>query len=775
MLRLTEIAGSSRRTLSILTPFDRPRSLDCQPTLRIVRPRRWLHDLDRAQVVVHPFGALAGASRSSMRVLPYQLEPALAVLGGQATRLLIADAVGLGKTIQAGLILRELARDTEAFRALVLVPAGLRQQWASELTTHFSLDSTQADASWLGSRQSVLPPDVNPWSLPGLYIASHDFVKRPESLKPLEQVTWSLVVVDEAHAASSLTDRRAALDAIASRAVRVVLLTATPHHGDSSEFASLCRIGRLDEREGPILVFARSRSDVGTSTNRRTVILPVTPSDAELTMHRLLASYSVELWRAAAARQDDGARLASIILRKRALSSAASLAASARRRLDLLSDVPAPDADQLRLPLADEDPLGDEAPTHALGAPGLADVRREKRWLQTIAEAARTAARSETKTRWLLRFLDRVREPVIVFTEYRDTLTRLHERIAATGRAVALLHGGLNPAERSLVPALLRRERMVLLATDAASEGLNLHQHCRIVVHYELPWHPARLEQRAGRVDRIGQSKRVHEIALVAASTAERLVIAPLTIRALRGRASGCTPLAESLTESRVAEAVMGGAPWSDEPDIAMTIEAETFQLDLRLRAEAEAVRIECDRVQIARSEGADARRRYGRPTATVLVRKGESKHRRPGTGLTLVYSIALEDGDERRVHAQTVTVHLTRRNSVRPRTPDQVRALVLPFVGPEIHEFIVPLQQALRSAIDIVGPLIRQAQQRLDERRRLIAALHRSRAMELVQPDLFRRRTQGTAVVPPDPSSSIELSLTARVTLLSALVVAYR
>ena len=126
----------------------------------------------------------------------------------------------------------------------------------------------------------------------------------------------------------------------------------------------------------------------------------------------------------------------------------------------------------------------------------------ERRWLAAIAEAARTAARDESKTRWLLRFLRRVREPVIVFTEYRDTLARLQKRIAATGRSLAVLHGGLDPRERAAIAAALDARVATLLATDAAAEGLNLQHHSRIVVHYELPWNPARLEQRAGRVDR---------------------------------------------------------------------------------------------------------------------------------------------------------------------------------------------------------------------------------------------------------------------------------
>ena len=771
LLRLNSI--DDRKVLSILTPFDRPRTIDRHGGVRIVRPRRWLHDLDRAVLNLQPFGTLAAAARSSIRVLPYQLEPALALLTGRANRILIADAVGLGKMIQAGLIVRELARDADAFRAIVLVPAGLREQWASELSDRFSLDCVRADASWLRGTQSMLPSNVNPWSLPGLYIASHDFVKRPESLKPLEQVTWHLVVVDEAHAATSSTDRRAALDAIASRSDRIVLLTATPHQGDPAEFAALCRIGRIDVSEGPILMFARSQADVGAARPRRTVVLPVTCSEAELRMHGLLERYSVRLWSEATARGDESARLVSIILRKRALSSAASLAASIHRRLDLLSGALTGDAQQLRLPLADEDPLADDEPSEGLGVPGLADSRRERQWLRAIAEAARAAARAETKLGRLLRLFDRVSEPVIVFTEYRDTLVRLQRHIAATGRAVAVLHGGLSPAERSRVPQLLRKDGMVLLATDAASEGLNLHQHCRIVVHYELPWHPMRLEQRAGRVDRIGQAKRVHEIALVASTTAERLVVAPLILRATRKSAVGPSPsAAAALNESRVAEAVLGGTLRTrDVRDTPDTNDEEIHVVNLRGEAQAEAARIEQQRALTARSGAFFGRVRTDRAVATVVV---DGRHDGSTNAVALLYSIDLEDGDGRHVHSETVTLRIDRTREV--LSSDRLRELASAFDDPATHELLAPLQSAIKSAIARLEPLLGAVRGRMQQRRHLIMRARRSAAQTLVQPGLFGRRTQGSSVALHEPVLLLpETSLKPRVSLLAVVATVHR
>jgi superfamily II DNA or RNA helicase len=781
-LNLTEIGSEdSRLAQTILTPFDRPIALERETGVGVVRPRRWLHDVDRFVSNLHPFGSLVAIARSSIRLLPYQLEPALSILRGHATRVLIADAVGLGKTIQAGIVLRELADRIDAFRSLVLVPAGLREQWSTELASHFGLATVQADAKWLRSGERDRPSHINPWTLPGIYISSHDFVKRPESLRPLEDVTWDLVVIDEAHAATSATDRRAALHTSASRASRVLLLTATPHTGDLAEFGALCRIGRVWEDEGPVLLFARSRADVGMAMPRRTTVLKVVSSEAELRMHRLLDAYSAEVWKEATGRNDEGARLASIILRKRALSSAGSLATSAQRRLELISRGPEPVAAQLSLPLADEDPLADDEPLAALGAPGLGDVRREKRWLAAIAEAARSAARAETKIRRLLRLLRRIHEPLIVFTEYRDTLARLRQHIAASGRTVAVLHGGLGASERSRVPALLA-ETSTLLATDAAAEGLNLHHHCRIVVHYELPWNPMRLEQRVGRVDRIGQARRVHEIALVASTTAERLVIEPLTIRALRGTGVGDTPrMLQAVTESRVAEAVMAGSLPIDRPPAPEVDTSEAYSKAFRLEAEEECARLTQLRALIARSDRGRTRMRTIAPVATSVIRKRtfSTSGSSATNALIAVYAIALEDEDGRQVHAETVTVRVPSDLCVPPRrTSAGVRALAADYVRPTSGELAALLDRVAAKVIERTSAEVDRVRSHLRQRRLAIAAERRSEARELVQAQLFGRRprerpaARSAMVEAPRTESS---RLTVNTTLLSLIVLSSR
>ncbi len=441
-VRLREIGSEREQTL--LIPFDRLRPLDSRRRPRLVRPRRWLHELDRERLRLHPFGGLRAAASAPVRLLPYQLEPAIAMLRDGTARLLIADKVGLGKTIQAGLILLELSRLHEQCRALVIVPAGLREQWIDELWRRLGLTATLADSAWIRTARSERPVHVNPWSLPGIYVSSHDLVKRPEVLRPLEDVTWDIVVVDEAHVATSRSDRRAAVHAIAARSRRVVLLSATPNSGDRLEFEALCDIGSLPSDRSPVVLFERSRAAVGEHRSRRTRILSVACTDGERRMHEMLQRYCSRIWREANLRGDERARLVAIVLRKRALSSAASLAASVERRLTLLSGAQIDAPRQLALPLSlgpDEDALEDDEPVAGLAAPGLADADSERRSLSNLAAAAHNAARDESKTRFLLRLLARLGRrgvgSALIFTEYRDTLARLVERLTIAGHGVA--------------------------------------------------------------------------------------------------------------------------------------------------------------------------------------------------------------------------------------------------------------------------------------------------------------------------------------------------
>jgi superfamily II DNA or RNA helicase len=660
---------------------------------------------------------------------------------------LIADGVGLGKTIQAGLLVAELCARSHATRALVLVPAGLREQWADELARHFNLQTCNADALWLASPPSGRSSGSNPWSLPGVYVSSHDFVKRPEVLRPLEDVTWDVVVVDEAHAAALHTDRRAAADAIARRSRQVILLTATPRADDPAEFDALCRIGALPDDDPRILVFRRSARDVCGGLPRRSSLLAVRPSSREQRMHELLEAYTRRIWQEASARGDDQAKLVSIVLRKRALSSAGSLLSSVRRRIAMLLGSPQLDASQLRLPLGDEDPLADQEPAALLGTPGLADARHERSWLATIAGAAQHASRTESKMRCLLRLLRRIREPAIIFTEYRDTLVLIERACAARKVEVVTLHGGLSPGERSRVQRRFNTSPVTLLATDAAAEGLNLHTLCRLVIHYELPWSTSRLEQRAGRVDRLGQSRRVHEIGLVAADTAEALVLAPLAARASRAQAAG-TPaggLPSTLSDSRVATLILDQSPGlRDATSSTGTTPAprrrtivETPRPALNAEAAGEARRLEQARECVRRSGS------FLRDTRNVIV---AASVRRPGSrlrgGIYAVYRITLRTRDGRVVSVRPCVFrcHIRSAGSERLRPP-WLRAVVEHLAGLRDTQIRHALTRALQTELDEAARYLATVASAAVRRELAMRGIQPGAAWQLVQAGLFDRR----------------------------------
>jgi len=547
--------GIERR---VLTPFDTVDPVDVRAHPRLVRPPQWRRACRGFLAANRPPGGLQSAVHARIDLLPHQLEPALAILRGIGSRVLLADEVGLGKTIQAGLVCAELLARGAIDRILVLTPAGLRDQWTQELAARFSIAATIVDAPGLRRLTATLPVGLNPWSTLSIAIVSIDYVKRPEVLPAALSCLWDLVIVDEAHGVGGDSDRHAAVSALASHAAYVLLLTATPHSGDRRAFASLCGVGSLDE--DPLLVFRRSRADVKIGVPRRVHISHVRPSPDELRMHRSLADYSAAV-RADRGEMHDAAWLALSVLHKRALSSAWSLAQSIDRRLAVLAEAgAAPSEAQLTLPLGDPDgdlTAADEAPPWPADL-SLGNPDDERRLLRKLIGHARAAATHETKISALVRLLRRARQSAVVFTEYRDTLLHISQAIDLP---IVILHGGLTSRERAAaLTQFAGTPRMVLLATDAAGEGLNLHHHCRLVINVELPWNPMRLEQRIGRVDRIGQQRTVHAFHLIAAATSEPRILRRLKMRIAAARADIGAPDPVGIDEElSVARLVING------------------------------------------------------------------------------------------------------------------------------------------------------------------------------------------------------------------------
>jgi hypothetical protein len=325
--------------------------------------------------------------------------------------------------------------------------------------------------------------------------------------------------------------------------------------------------------------------------------------------------------------------------------------------------------------------------------------------------------------------ISRTAEPMIVFTEYRDTLARIAAAISPVRPAV-LLHGDMTPRDRSDVQRAFNHSGTLLLATDAASEGLNLHERCRLVVHFELPWTPARLEQRTGRVDRLGQTRVVHEVLLVARDTCERMVLAPLVRRARTAAARVRRPLRISaLTESAVAVAVMEGAALDD---VDVLPAAGGAHLDLASEAADEAARLMSVR-RLSLRDGTEPRR-VGSGDIVVTADAG-------GGPALLIVELRLERDDGRCVHRELVPVSLDVAVAHRPRTASAVTAFAASFIpGAEARVFPV-VDAYLQTRLPILMSQHQDALTAAARRERGIGSAIPSAAQRLVQVGLFDAR----------------------------------
>ena len=499
---------------------------------RLGRPRRFLLPFDRAreisnrirlvhrgrpEVLRRAASAIAGtaswgecwtAATARIDLRAWQLEPATAAVLG-ATRLLLADEVGLGKTVQAGLIAAELMARGLAQRVLVLSPASLRSQWASELSEKFGLVAAVFDQAKLAEMSTRLPTGTNPWNTAPLIVSSIDLVKRPEVRSALDEVWFDVLVVDEAHHLTPGTDRSALIADLAARTPWVVLATATPHTGDEAAYRVLQSLGAHGV-ESSLVTFRRRAVDVDDRLGRRDVWLAVRPTSAE----RLLLDATLKYYRALE-RATDGSgavRLIASVIARRAASLADAARRTLERRLDLMKGA-TPEI-QERLPWDEGDEADAPLSDHVLGIQGMPDVTEEIAWLERLVALARVAAQDSSKTGILERLIRRTSEPLIVFSEYRDVAIEIARRLSAL-TSVVVIHGGVAASNRrDRVRAFTGGTARVLVTTDAAGEGLNLQARCRLLVNLELPWNPLRIEQRIGRIDRIGQSQRVRAIHL---------------------------------------------------------------------------------------------------------------------------------------------------------------------------------------------------------------------------------------------------------------------
>ena len=427
---------------------------------------------------------------------PYQLEAAARVLRHMQGRAILADEVGLGKTIEAGIVLSELRLRGLAGRVLVLTPAGLVGQWREELERKFALPCEIADAGWLAAARGDLAAGSAP-----VVIASLGAARRERLAAELTAESWDLVIADEAHRLKNARSASARL-ARSLRARYLLLLTATPIENrlaDLFQLVSLVRPGLL----GDAAAFRsrHGRGDGGAVRNVASLQLAL----RELMVRHRRSEITVMLPR----------RLAETLRVTPSSREADLYGAIARRVRAEARD--APSARMLALRSAQQ--LAGSSPW------ACARVLAKLGWedLAARADTISSSAKADALIEVLRRHLERA-EKVVVFTAFRRTLEALSELAGAHGIDAAVYHGSLNRAEKDAAVTRFAEHAPVLLSTEAAGEGRNL-QFCHVMVNFDLPWNPMQIEQRLGRIHRIGQRHDVHLTNLVSRGTIEERLL----------------------------------------------------------------------------------------------------------------------------------------------------------------------------------------------------------------------------------------------------------
>ena len=531
--------------------------------------------------------------RAGIRIDAYQLEPLKKALQLPRVNLFIADDVGLGKTIEAGLIATELLLRRRVREVVVVCPPSMLRQWQDELDARFGLRFEILDRDYLERIRRERGYAVNPWDTFPRFLVSQRLLIDESYAAPMR--VWldnlrpgSLLILDEAHHAAPASGSKYAIDSKITRAIRDLaprfehrlFLSATPHNGHSNSFSALLEL--LDDkrfmRGVPVLkssldavMVRRLKEDVrvvaGGFPIRRVVqvdLADLHPDAPELRLAEWLDAYAtVRRERFATATKREAAQGALILstLQQRLFSSVEAFQrtlAAHRRAMEKVwsgeaaarGSISANDLAQLTAGFDNDDDRSllpaeqqeseaaaalEQATAAASGAPTSANVARERQLLGDLARVAEQHRhRPDARLTWLIEWLRAnccpgIRLPgspspqpgaawsplrLLIFTEYEDTArylrTQLEAAMAGTDRAEGRLdvfHGPTPPDQREDLKRAFneppdRQPLRILIATDAAREGLNLQAHCWHLFHFDLPWNPSRLEQRNGRIDR---------------------------------------------------------------------------------------------------------------------------------------------------------------------------------------------------------------------------------------------------------------------------------
>ena len=469
------------------------------------------------------------AHRAAMDEVPYQLDPARQALRQPRQRILIADDVGLGKTIEAGILVSELVARGRGQRILVVAVKSMLTQFQKEFWNRFTIPLTRLDSVGIQRVRRRIPSNHNPFHYYDKSIISIDTLKQDREYRTyVENAWWDIIVIDEAHNVAergSRSLRSQLAKRLAKRSDTLIMLSATPHDGKARSFASLMNmldptaIGDPDDftREDfqdKGLVIRRFKKDVREQVKKsfrdREIFPESFPHSAvEETANEALLAVRVRGQASGGKRQ-----LFSVTLEKALFSSpAACLETVARRRSQLEREL-ADRCEPERRAIIRRELEGLEALTDALEA--IRPVHFAK------YQALLRAIRGGEPFRWNAR---NQRDRLVIFSERIPTLRWLKERLIADLRLrpnqVALLHGGLSDTDQQEIVEAFGNETTplrLLLASDVASEGINLHHQCHRLIHFDIPWSLMVFAQRNGRVDRYGQRRDPQIVYLLAES-----------------------------------------------------------------------------------------------------------------------------------------------------------------------------------------------------------------------------------------------------------------
>ena len=559
----------------------RPLSADLQPEIEAGRIAYVAAAAKVAEVLEGSTSATEGhvllaPMESNVIPLPHQIHALSRAISGDRVRYLLADEVGLGKTIEAGLVMRELKLRGLVRRTLVVSPKGIATQWVAEMQTHFNEQFQLVLGDDIGTLQRLAPGAdhrSSAWSMFDQVIVSLDSVKPMDKrrgwtaervaeynrsrFEDLITAGWDLVIVDEAHRLGGSTDQVARYKlgkGLAEAAPYVLLLSATPHQGKTDAFHRLMNLLDDDafpdmdsvsrERVAPYVIRTEKRKAIDADGKplfkpRRTQMAPVaweSRHHLQQLLYEAVTDYVREGYNQALREKKRHIGFLMILMQRLVVSSTRAIRTTLERRLAALKD--GEQQASLRLAELENGAEGSESPDdeiaelYDMDGQELLDellkshvsaLQSEGSHVETLLEAAVRCeqagpdAKAEALIEWIYKLQAEENEPdlkVLIFTEFVPTQQMLKEFLEARGISVVTLNGSMAMEERGAAQDAFRKSHRVLVSTDAGGEGLNL-QFAHVIINYDIPWNPMRLEQRIGRVDRIGQPKTVQAINFV--------------------------------------------------------------------------------------------------------------------------------------------------------------------------------------------------------------------------------------------------------------------